>query len=76
LWLRNVRGQECPACGEAYDIIKAVQRAMGDDLRFVFRYSPLSEAHPHAAHAAEIADALWDFSCVRSVGLFSPQSGP
>jgi hypothetical protein len=47
LWLRNVRGQECPACGEAYDIIKAVQRAMGDDLRFVFRYSPLSEAHPH-----------------------------
>jgi protein-disulfide isomerase len=47
---------ECPACGEAYGIIKAVQRAMGDDLCFVFRNFPLSEAHPHAEHAAEIAE--------------------
>jgi protein-disulfide isomerase len=29
---------------------------MGDDLCFVFRNFPLSEAHPHAEHAAEIAE--------------------
>ena len=47
---------ECPACGAAYGIIKAVQHLMGDDLCFVFRNFPLSEAHPHAEHAAEIAE--------------------
>lgn len=46
---------ECPACGQVYPIIKAVQRAMGDDLRFAFRDFPLSEMHPHAEHAAEVA---------------------
>ena len=31
--------------------------APGDGLRFVFRNFPLSEVHPHAEHAAEIAKA-------------------
>lgn len=48
---------ECPYCGEAYPVLKAVQRAMGAQLRFVFRHFPLTEAHPHAAHAAEFAEA-------------------
>jgi len=48
---------ECPYCGEAYAVLKAVQRAMGDHLRFVFRNFPLTEMHPHAAHAAEFAEA-------------------
>lgn len=48
---------ECPYCGEAYPVIKAVQRAMGDQLRFVFRNFPITEIHPHAAHAAEFAEA-------------------
>src|SRR3954453_14536211 len=47
---------ECPACGAAYGINKTVQRVMGDDLRFVFRNFPLTEVHPHAEHAAEIAE--------------------
>lgn len=47
---------ECPFCGEAYDLLKDVQRAMGDKLRFVFRNFPIAEAHPHAVHAAEFAE--------------------
>ena len=48
---------ECPYCGQAYGIVKEVQRRLGDRLRFVFRNFPLTNAHPHAAHAAEAAEA-------------------
>lgn len=48
---------ECPYCGEAYPELKAVQKAMGDSLCFAFRNFPLSNAHPHAEHAAEFAEA-------------------
>lgn len=48
---------ECPYCGEAYPILKAVQHAMGDQMRFVFRNFPISELHPHAVRAAEFAEA-------------------
>jgi protein-disulfide isomerase len=46
---------ECPHCARAYPIVKAVQRRMGNRLRFVFRNFPLNEAHPHAEAAAETA---------------------
>jgi protein-disulfide isomerase len=48
---------ECPYCGQAYPIVKAIQERMGDRLRFVFRHFPLTESHPHAEHAAETAEA-------------------
>jgi protein-disulfide isomerase len=48
---------ECPYCGEAYPVTKALQKRLGDQLRFVFRNFPLAEAHPHAEHAAEAAEA-------------------
>ena len=48
---------ECPHCGRAYPIIKAVQQELGTELRFVYRNFPLSEAHPHAQHAAEAAES-------------------
>ncbi len=48
---------ECPYCGTAYSMLKEVQRRMGDSLRFVFRNFPLTEMHPHAAMAAEAAEA-------------------
>ena len=51
---------ECPYCGEAYPIVKALQQRLGDQLRFVFRNFPLSQAHPHAEHAAEAAEAAGD----------------
>jgi protein-disulfide isomerase len=48
---------ECPSCGQAYPIIKEIQRRLGDRLCFVFRNFPLSQSHPHAQHAAEAAEA-------------------
>jgi protein-disulfide isomerase len=48
---------ECPYCGMAYPIVKRLQSRLGDQLRFVFRNFPLSEMHPHAAAAAELAEA-------------------
>jgi len=51
---------ECPHCGHAYPIIKSIQHRLGKKLRFVFRNFPLAEAHPHARHAAEAAEAAAD----------------
>jgi protein-disulfide isomerase len=48
---------ECPYCGAAYATVKSVVRELGAKLRFVFRNFPLSEMHPHAALAAEAAEA-------------------
>jgi protein-disulfide isomerase len=48
---------ECPYCGMAYPIVKAVQRELGGRLRFVFRNFPLAETHPHARDAAQVAEA-------------------
>jgi protein-disulfide isomerase len=48
---------ECPYCGQAYPIVQKVQMALGQRLRFVFRNFPLAEIHPHAARAAETAEA-------------------
>jgi protein-disulfide isomerase len=48
---------ECPSCGQAYLIVKKLQRQLGRQLRFVFRNFPLATAHPHAERAAEAAEA-------------------
>jgi protein-disulfide isomerase len=48
---------ECQFCGRAYPIIKEVLRRAGSAVSFVFRNFPLSEAHPHAAIAAQAAEA-------------------
>lgn len=48
---------QCPYCGMAHPIVKELQRALGDQLRFVFRNFPLRDAHPHAEHAAETAES-------------------
>jgi protein-disulfide isomerase len=48
---------ECPYCGQAYPIIKEIQKHIGNKLRFVFRNFPLTEIHPHSKHAAEAAEA-------------------
>jgi len=48
---------QCPYCGAAYPLVKSLQREFGDDLRFVFRNFPLTQAHPLAHLAAELAEA-------------------
>jgi protein-disulfide isomerase len=48
---------ECPYCGMAYPITRAIEQEMGDTMRFVFRHFPLTTVHPHAALAAEAAEA-------------------
>lgn len=48
---------ECPLCGEAYPMVKRLQKQLGERLRFAFRNFPLTTAHPHAQNAAEAAEA-------------------
>jgi protein-disulfide isomerase len=48
---------QCPYCADMNLMIKAIAKAMGTQLRFVFRHMPLLEMHPYAQHAAEAAEA-------------------
>jgi protein-disulfide isomerase len=47
---------QCPYCGAAYPIVKKIQAHFGNRLRFVFRNFPMSELHPWAEPAAEVAE--------------------
>jgi protein-disulfide isomerase len=46
---------QCPSCGDAFPIIKKLQKHFGDKLCFVFRNFPL-DMHPYAEQAAETAE--------------------
>jgi protein-disulfide isomerase len=48
---------QCPACGMAYPLVKQLQHRYAGNLRLVFRHFPLSQAHPYAQMAAELAEA-------------------
>jgi protein-disulfide isomerase len=48
---------ECPYCGIAYPIVASILQRTGDSIRFAFRHFPLTQVHPHAQHAAEMAEA-------------------
>lgn len=47
---------ECPDCGAAYPTVNELEQRMGNRLRFVYRYYPLVDSHPHADHTAEVAE--------------------
>ena len=47
---------QCPHCAAADPVVHAVQKALGKELRFVFRNFPLAEMHPAAEPAAEFAE--------------------
>jgi len=48
---------ECPACGEAHHLVKAILESVGDRVCFTYRHFPLTNVHPHAQSAAEAAEA-------------------
>src|SRR6266699_7309758 len=48
---------ECPYCRAAEPIVAGLIDALGDHLSVTFRHFPLSQVHPHARHAAEVAEA-------------------
>ena len=48
---------QCPACGDACPLVKAVQKRLKGRLCFAFRNFPLTNIHPHAERAAEVAEA-------------------
>jgi protein-disulfide isomerase len=66
---------ECGYCGLAFPNVKRVQQRFAEQLRFVFRHFPLTEAHPFAESAAEAAEyaathnRFWDMHD----GLYSNQ---
>jgi protein-disulfide isomerase len=49
---------QCPFCGQAYGLVKEIQRRMSHRLRFVFRNFPLTGPHPFAEIAAEAAESV------------------
>ena len=50
---------ECPYCGVAYPVVKALEKTYADTLRVVFRSLPLLQ-HRHAQAAAEAAEFAAD----------------
>ncbi len=48
---------QCPYCGQAYPIVKALENELGDMLAVAFRHFPLATVHPHAQLASEAAEA-------------------
>jgi protein-disulfide isomerase len=48
---------ECPYTRRSTWVVQAIQRELGDQVRFVYRNFPLTQIHPHALHAALAAEA-------------------
>jgi protein-disulfide isomerase len=47
---------QCPYCSAAAPVVRDLRKRFGSQLRFVFRNFPLSEIHPHAEAAAQVAE--------------------
>jgi protein-disulfide isomerase len=48
---------ECPTCKQAAPAVKLLLERFPQQVRIVFRHSPLEQPHPHALDAAEAAEA-------------------
>src|SRR4051812_37824887 len=48
---------ECPFCGKAFGVVKALEETLGEQLCVAFRNFPIVGSHPHAVVAAEAAEA-------------------
>jgi protein-disulfide isomerase len=47
---------QCSYCGQAHPIVKRLQKHFGKRLSFVFRNFPLTQLHPWAEPAAQVAE--------------------
>jgi protein-disulfide isomerase len=47
---------QCPSCGQAYPIVKRLQKHFAKRMSFVFRNFPLTQIHQYAEPAAETAE--------------------
>src|SRR5216684_1642955 len=56
VWLVEYGDFECPYCRAADPIVAGLMKALGGQLSVTFRHFPLSQVHPHAGHAAEVAE--------------------
>jgi NhaA family Na+:H+ antiporter len=50
---------ECPYTRELELSVARLRRVAGDSFRYMFRYLPLRDIHPHAQMAAEAAEAVY-----------------
>ena len=69
---------QCPHCGRAHPVVKALRKHFGRQLRFVYRHFPLTQIHPMAepaAEAAEFAGAQGQFWEMHN-GIFENQPSP
>jgi protein-disulfide isomerase len=48
---------ECPNCKQAAPALKHLVASFEGQVRLIFRHFPLEEVHPHALHAALVAEA-------------------
>jgi protein-disulfide isomerase len=48
---------QCPFCGRAHPVVRALIAQLGNRMRFCFRHFPLTTIHPLAQQAAEAAEA-------------------
>src|SRR5690242_918129 len=47
---------ECPHCGAAHPVVKALLNNYQNQIRYVYRHFPLTQIHPFAEAAAETAE--------------------
>ncbi len=48
---------QCPACGDAHEVIREALESLQAHVRFVFRHFPIDHSHPQARLAAEAVEA-------------------
>jgi protein-disulfide isomerase len=48
---------QCPPCASAHPVVKSITNQYKDQLQFVFRNFPITEAHPNAKAASGTAEA-------------------
>lgn len=51
---------QCPACGQAWGVVKSLQEEFGDSVQWKYNHFPLSSIHPYAFNAAMASECAHD----------------